>query len=166
MYAIRSYYENVETDSYACLGNYECILANRLSYMYDFRGASMVINAACASSLVAIHDAKRALLLGECDYAFAGGVNLNFHPWKYISFSKSRMLSPDGQCKTFDKDANGYVPGDGIGIILLQRLEDAVRSNNHIYGVIKGSGMNHSGKTLSITAPRVESQRDVSYNFV
>lgn len=149
-----------ETDSYACLGNVESILANRISFTFNLSGSSMAINAACASSLVAVHEARRALLAGECHYAIAGGVNLNLHPWKYISFSKSRMLSPDGQCKTFDKDANGYVPGDGVGVILLQRLEHAVNEGNHIYGVIKGSAVNHCGKSLSITAPRVESQRE------
>ncbi|WP_139487917.1 type I polyketide synthase [Brevibacillus dissolubilis] len=151
----------LETDSYACLGNYESILANRISYTFDLRGASVPINAACASSLVAIHEAKRSLLLGEIDYALAGCCNLNLHPWKYISFSKSRMLSPDGQCKTFDKDANGYVPGDGVGVLLLQRLEDAIRDGNRIYGIVKGTAVNHGGKSQSITAPRVEAQREV-----
>ncbi|MGA1823080.1 MAG: SDR family NAD(P)-dependent oxidoreductase [bacterium] len=152
---------DVIVDSYAGLGNYDCILANRLSYFYGFRGQSEAINAACASSLVALHEAKRSLLLKESDYALSAGVSLNFHPWKYISFSKSRMLSPDGQCKTFDKDANGYVPGEGVGVLLMQRLEDAIREGNHIYGIIKGSAVNHGGKTLSITAPRVQAQRDV-----
>ncbi|MEW5803367.1 MAG: SDR family NAD(P)-dependent oxidoreductase [bacterium] len=152
---------NIITDSYACLGNYECILANRLSYTFGLQGTSISIDAACASSLVALHQAKSSLIVGESEYALAGGVSLDFHPWKYISFSKSRMLSPDGQCKTFDIDANGYVPGEGVGIVLLQRLEDALADGNHIYGVIKGSAVNHGGKTLSITAPRVESQKSV-----
>jgi len=152
---------DVITDSYACLGNYECMLSNRVSYMFDLQGASLSIDAACASSLVAIHEAKRTLILRESDYSLASGVSLNFHPWKYISFSKSRMLSPDGQCKTFDIEANGYVPGEGVGVILLQRLEDAVADGNHIYGIIKGSAISHGGRTSSITAPRVEAQRDV-----
>ncbi|MEW6380987.1 MAG: polyketide synthase [bacterium] len=152
---------DIITDSYACLGNYECILANRISYAFGLQGASMSIDAACASSLVAMHQAKNSLLLRESDYALAGGVSLDFHPWKYISFSKSRTLSPDGQCKTFDREANGYVPGEGVGILLLQRLEDALAEGNRIYGIIKGSAVNHGGKTLSITAPRVESQKDV-----
>ncbi|PEO82731.1 hypothetical protein CN558_22205 [Bacillus wiedmannii] len=150
-----------ETDSYACLGNYESILANRLSYIFGFQGVSSSINAACASSLVAIHQARHSLRVGESDYAFVGGVNLNLHPWKYISFSKSRMLSPEGQCKTFDKDANGYVPGDGVGVLLLQRLEDAIKEGRHIYGVIKGSAVNHGGKNLSITAPSIAAQKKV-----
>ncbi|MFC1668617.1 SDR family NAD(P)-dependent oxidoreductase, partial [Chlamydiota bacterium] len=99
--------------------------------------------------------------VGESDYSVVAGVSLDLHPLKYISFSKSRMLSPEGQCKTFDKDANGYVPGEGVGVLILQRLEDAINDGNHIYGVIRGSAVNHGGQTLSITAPRVESQRDV-----
>ncbi|MGA1867996.1 MAG: thioester reductase domain-containing protein [bacterium] len=151
----------VITDSYACLGNYECVLANRISYIFGLQGASISIDAACASSLVAIHEAKRSLIMGESDYSLTSGVSLNFHPWKYISFSKSRMLSPDGQCKTFDINANGYVPGDGVGVLLLQRLEDALKDGNHIYGIIKGSAISHGGKTLSITAPRVDAQKGV-----
>jgi acyl transferase domain-containing protein/SAM-dependent methyltransferase len=152
---------DVVTDSYAALGNYDCILANRISYTFGFCGASQSIDAACAASMVALHNAKASLLSGDSDYAIAAGVSLNFHPWKYISFSKSRMLSPDGQCKTFDKDANGYVPGEGVGVLLLQPLDDALRARNHIYGIIKGSAVNHGGQALSITAPRVEAQRNV-----
>lgn len=150
-----------DVDSYACLGNYEGMLANRLSYVFGFTGASHSVNAACASSLVALHDAKRALQNGECDYALAGGVNLNLHPWKYIAFSKSRMLSPTGQCNTFDKDADGYVPGEGAGVLLLQPLDKALRDSNHIYGILKGAAVNHGGQAPSMTAPRVDAQRDV-----
>ncbi|MDQ0115571.1 SDR family NAD(P)-dependent oxidoreductase [Paenibacillus harenae] len=153
--------EGVVTDSYASLGSYECMLANRVSYAFNLQGPSLAINAACASSIVAIHEAKRSLLTGESDYAFAGGVSLNLHPWKYISFSKSRMLSPDGQCKTFDKDANGYVPGEGIGMVLMQRLEDALKQGSRIYGIVKGSAVNHVGKGVSVTAPSVKSQQEV-----
>ncbi|MBN2443262.1 MAG: hypothetical protein JXJ04_18015, partial [Spirochaetales bacterium] len=152
---------DIIVDSYAGLGNYDCILANRLSYFFGFTGVSMAVDAACASSLVAIHAARQSLMLGESDYAFAAGVNLTTQPWKYISFSKSRMLSPEGKCRTFDKDANGYVPGEGVGIILLQRLEDAIRENNHIYGLVIGSAVNHGGTTKSITAPAVGAQQDV-----
>ncbi len=152
---------DVVIDSYAALGNYECILANRLSHTFGLQGESISINAACASSLVALHHAKVALQSGDSDYAFVGGVSLDIQPWKYISFSKSRMLSPDGQCKTFDKDANGYVPGEGVAVLLLQPLEKAISTCHHIYGIIKGTAVNHGGQTLSITAPSVEAQRDV-----
>lgn len=148
-------------NSYACLGNFSAILANRISYSFGLRGQSVALDAACAASLVALHQAKQSLLTGESDYAIAGGVNLNLHPWKYVSFSKARMLSPDGQCKTFDKDANGYVPGDGVGVLLLQRLSDALQAGNQVYGLLKGTAVNHNGTPLTITAPRVEAQRDV-----
>ncbi|MGV6936849.1 type I polyketide synthase [Paenibacillus sp. CMM36] len=148
-------------DSYACLGNFESLLSNRISYTFDFQGASQTINAACASSLVAVHEAKQALRLRKCDYALVACVNLNLHPWKYVSFSKSRMLSPDGMCRAFDLHANGYVPGDGVAVLLLQRLDEAVKDQNHIYGIIKGSDVNHSGKSQSITAPRIQAQQDV-----
>lgn len=152
---------SVKINSYACLGNFSTILANRISYSFGLRGQSVALDAACAASLVALHQAKQSLRTGESDYAIAGGVNLNLHPWKYVSFSKARMLSPDGQCKTFDKDANGYVPGDGVGVLLLQRLSDALRDGNQVYGLLKGSAVNHNGTPQSITAPSVTAQRDV-----
>jgi acyl transferase domain-containing protein len=149
------------TDSHACLGNYEGILANRISFQLGLTGESQSIDTACSSSLVALHDAKRSVNTGESEYAFAAGVNIICHPWKYISFSKSRMLSPDGQCKTFDKDANGYVPGEGVGILLLTSIENALKNGHRIHGILKGSAVNHTGKNLSMTAPRMEAQRDV-----
>ena len=148
-------------DRYAALGNYDCILANRISHFFKLRGESVSIGAACASSLVALHRAKNALIQGECDYAIAAGVSLDFHPWKYISFSKARMLSPDGRCRAFDKDANGYVPGEGVTVLLLQRLDDALAAGHRIHGLVKGSAVNHNGPTSGITVPRVEAQRDV-----
>lgn len=153
--------KQAETDSYATTGNYDGMLANKLSYMFNLTGESKTIDTACASSLVAIHDACRVLRSGEADYALVGAASLNISPWKYISFSKCRMLSPDGQCKTFDKDANGYVPGDGVGVLLLQPLSTAIADNNRIYGLIRGSAVNHGGRTMSLTAPSVEAQADV-----
>jgi polyketide synthase PksN len=79
---------------------------------------------------------------------------------RYIGLSKARMISPSGQCNAFSSDADGYVPGDGVGVILLQRLSDAVKDNNHIYGVIKGSAVNHVGKSQSITAPSIDAQKE------
>ncbi len=150
-----------EIDGYACQGGFGGIIANRVSYVLGLRGPSFAIDAGCAGSLVAIHQAVRALRAGECEFAFAGGVSLNLRPWKYISFSKARMLSPDGRCRTFDKDANGYVPGDGCGVVLLQRLADALREGSVIHGVIRGVAVNHGGAASSLTAPRVEAQREV-----
>ncbi len=153
--------DGAPVESHSGLGGYDCLLANRVSHYFGLRGASISIDAACASSLVAVHAGSQALLTGEADYVLAGGVSLNLHPWKYISFSKARMLSPEGRCKTFSQDADGYVPGDGVAMVLLRRLEDAVREGNHIYGVLAGSAVNHVGRRDTITAPSVESQRDV-----
>ncbi|MDX8047239.1 SDR family NAD(P)-dependent oxidoreductase [Gracilibacillus sp. S3-1-1] len=148
-----------DIDSYMNLGTFESVLANRISHIFNFSGASMPVNSACAASLVAVHDAMRSLRLGDSDYSLVGGVNVALDPGRYISYSKARMLSPDGKCKTFDKDANGFVPGEGVGVLLLQRLEDAQSEGNYIYGVLKGSNVNHSGKTASITAPSVAAQK-------
>ncbi|MFP2924707.1 type I polyketide synthase [Pyxidicoccus sp. 3LG] len=156
-----AYAPGVETESHACAGTYACMLANRVSYHLGVSGESLTLDTACSSSLVALHQARRALLLGEADYCLVAGVSLDFSPWKYVSFGKSRMLSPTGQCRTFDKDADGYVPGEGVGVILLQRLEDAERAGNAIHGVIRGSAVNHVGRATSLTAPRVGAQRDV-----
>lgn len=150
-----------DIDSYMNLGTFESVLANRISHIFNFSGASMPVNSACAASLVAVHDAMRSLRLGDSDYALVGGVNVALDPGRYISYSKARMLSPDGKCKTFDKDANGFVPGEGVGVLLLQRLENAQSQGNYIYGVLKGSNVNHSGKTASITAPSVAAQKDL-----
>jgi acyl transferase domain-containing protein len=160
-YLIENAQAKTSTDSFAALGQYDCLLANRISWVFGFTGGSYSVNAACAASLVALHQAKVALQTGESAYAFVAGVNLNINPWKYVAFSKSRMLSPDGQCKAFDKDANGYVPGDGIGVLLLQPLADALRDGNHIYGMLDGSAIGHVGHTASITAPDATAQAKV-----
>ncbi|MDG1891294.1 MAG: SDR family NAD(P)-dependent oxidoreductase, partial [Verrucomicrobiota bacterium] len=152
---------DVEIDSYAALGSYDCILANRISYNLGLSGPSLSVGAACASSSVALHLAKQSLLSGECKYAIAAGVNLNFHPWKNTSFARSHMLSPDGRCKTFDQSANGYVPGEGIAVLLLQPFEDALKAGNAIHGLIAGTAVNHTGFGPMITAPRVEAQAEV-----
>ena len=149
----------LEPDAFSALGNYECILANRISHCFGFSGPSLSINAACASSLVALHLARRALAAGDCEYALVGAANLNLHPWKYISFTQAGMLSPDGRCRTFDAGANGYVPGDGIGVVLLTTLARAKAERHRIHAVVRGSAVNHVGGGRSITAPSVDSQR-------
>lgn len=153
--------EDHQSNNYACLGNYECILANRLSYFFNLTGESQSIDAACASSLVALHNAKCSILRGESKYAIAAGVNVICHPWKYISFSKANMLSPDGQCKTFDANANGYVPGEGVGVLLMTSLKNALDNGHQIYAVLKGSSVHHNGKSRTITSPSVKLQREI-----
>ncbi|MGZ8245099.1 SDR family NAD(P)-dependent oxidoreductase, partial [Methylomagnum sp.] len=148
-------------DGHAGTGSYAAILANRLSHQFGFTGPSHTVDAACASSLAALHQARRALLAGDCDYALVGAVNLNTHPWKYIAFSKARMLSPTGRCRTFDRDADGYVPGEGVAVLLLRPLSLALADGCHIHGLIRSTALGHGGRADSLTAPRVAAQRDV-----
>lgn len=158
------YHQNVTStppDSYACLGNYVGILANRLSNFHGWRGESFALDAACAGSLTALHQARRALLAGECDYALVAGVSLIINPWHYVSFARSRMLSATGECRTFDRDANGYVPGEGVSVMLLCREDDARRDGARVHGRVIGTATGHVGASDSITAPSVAAQRRV-----
>lgn len=150
-----------EVDSFACQGSYENMLANRVSYVFNLSGKSVSINAACASSLIALSDAQHAIESGECDYAIVAGVNLNLHPWKFASFTKAHMLSEHGRCNTFDISADGYVPGDGVGVFLLTSLHRAEKAGYGVYGIVLGSAVGHTGKTNSLTAPSVEAQQSV-----
>lgn len=145
-------------DPYSGTGNALSIAANRISYILDLHGPSLAVDTACSSALVAIHYACQSLRNRECDLALAGGVNAILTPEVTIAFSKARMLSPDGSCKTFDADANGYVRGEGCGVLLFKRLEDAVRDGDEILAVVRGSAVNQDGKTTGITAPSGPSQ--------
>lgn len=127
--------------------------AGRLSYALGFQGPSMAIDTACSSSLVAIHLACQSLRSKECRMAVAGGVNVIIAPEITISFCKTRMLSPTGKCKTFDSRADGYVRGEGCGMIVLKRLSDAVRDKDNILALILGSAVNQDGRSSSLTAP-------------
>lgn len=150
--------QHPEIDVYTSTGSVHCLLPNRVSYYLNLTGPSESIDTACSSSLVALHRAVASLQSGECSFALAGGINALLHPIFYISFSKAGMLSEDGKCKTFDKNADGYVRGEGVGVVLLKRLKDAVRDNDHIYAIIRGSSVNHGGKTNTLTSPSPKSQ--------
>jgi len=154
--------DQVDIDAYSTLGNYSCMMSNRISYMFNLKGNSQTIEAACVSGLVALHQAKNAIQLGECEYAIVGAANMNLNPWKYVSYGKARMLSEEGRCKTFAQDADGFVSGDGAVVFLMQSVESAKRDGNHIYVVVKGSCVNHVGKGISLTAPSVEGQKKVA----
>ncbi|BCJ93984.1 hypothetical protein acsn021_15530 [Anaerocolumna cellulosilytica] len=160
-YGLRTYAVAKDIDSYTNLGNYPCVSANRISFAFGLTGPSLSMEAACAASLVTVNEARRVLLTGECDSILVGSGNFILHHGRYISFSKARMLSKSGQCKTFDKDADGYVPGEGVGVLLLKRLEDAIRDKNHIHAVIKASKAGHIGHHVSITAPKVKEQKNM-----
>ncbi|OUS03283.1 hypothetical protein A9Q81_07835 [Gammaproteobacteria bacterium 42_54_T18] len=135
--------------------------AGRLSYLYDFNGPSLAVDTACSSSLVALHYACQSLRQGECDAALVGGVNMILNPGTSILFSKAKMLSVDGHCKTFDKDANGYVRSEGCAIVMVKRLKDAIKDGDHIHGVIRGTAVNQDGRSQGLTAPNEVSQQKV-----
>ncbi len=148
----------LKSDSVNITGNSFAIGAGRIAYSLNLKGPAIPIDTACSSSLVSIHIASKALLNNEIDMALAGGVSLYLLPESYVGMCEAGMLSPQGQCKTFDDSANGFVPGEGVGTVVLKRLKDAERDNDFIYGVILGSGINQDGKTNGITAPSVNSQ--------
>ncbi|WP_039913727.1 SDR family NAD(P)-dependent oxidoreductase [Cellvibrio mixtus] len=137
------------------------VIANRISHFFDFRGPSFPIDTACSSSLNAIHSGIQALEQGDCDVALAGGVNLILTPSRHIAFSKMGMLSPTGECNTFDDGANGYVRGEGAAFILMKPLQKAIDDGDAIYGVIRGSAINHCGATYTLTYPSAEAQAEV-----
>ncbi|MCU1245945.1 MAG: hypothetical protein JWN02_1855, partial [Acidobacteria bacterium] len=134
------------------------IAAARIAYYLNLKGPAISVDTACSSSLVSIHLACQALLSGETDMALAGGVTLWLTPESHMSMSEAGMLSPSGQCKTFDDDADGIVVGEGVGALVLKRLSDAQADHDTIHGVILGSGINQDGRTNGITAPSVNSQ--------
>ncbi|UCD43737.1 MAG: AMP-binding protein, partial [Chloroflexota bacterium] len=148
-------------DAYAGTGNAHSIAANRLSYSFDLRGPSMAVDTACSSSLVAVHMALQSLRSGESDLAIAGGVNVMLSPELTITFSQARMMAPDGRCKTFDAQANGYVRGEGCGIVVLKRLGDALRDGDNILALLRGSAVNQDGRSNGLTAPNGPSQQAV-----
>jgi acyl transferase domain-containing protein/acyl carrier protein/thioesterase domain-containing protein/NAD(P)-dependent dehydrogenase (short-subunit alcohol dehydrogenase family)/SAM-dependent methyltransferase len=140
------------------IGNVSSILAGRLSYFLNLKGPAVALDTACSSSLVATHLAAQALINGEVDVAVAGGVSLMITPQMHVMTCQTRMLSPEGHCKTFDSSANGFVPGEGVGVVVLKRLKDALANGDRIHAVIRGSGTNQDGRTNGITAPSAQSQ--------
>ncbi len=134
---------------------------NRVSYFLNLHGPSEPIDTACSSSLVAIHHAISSIEEGTCDMALAGGVNTIILPEVYISFDKAGALSKEGKCKTFSNQADGFAHGEGAGILFLKKLKAAEEAGDHIYGVIKGSAINHGGRAASLTTPNPKAQADV-----
>ncbi|MCB2360150.1 SDR family NAD(P)-dependent oxidoreductase [Clostridium estertheticum] len=136
-------------------------VANRVSYLLNLQGPSMPIDTACSSSITAIHEACEHIHRGECEMAIAGGVNLYLHPSSYKQLCGLQMLSTDGKCKSFGKGANGFVPGEGVGAILLKPLSKAIKDKDNIYAVIKGTSINHGGKTNGYTVPNPVAQGEL-----
>ncbi|MCQ4167611.1 SDR family NAD(P)-dependent oxidoreductase, partial [Tahibacter harae] len=147
-----------EPPAQALWGNNVATLPARLSYFLDLQGPAVTINTACSSSLVAIHHAVQGLWLGDVEMAIAGGVTLHMTPTGYTSLSRAGMLSADGRCYTFDDRANGFVPAEAVGAVVLKRLSNAEADGDHVYGVIRGSALNQDGTTNGITAPSGNAQ--------
>ena len=150
-----------QLDGYTAGGSALAFAANRLSYFFDLRGPSVAVDMSCASSLFALHLACRSIRCGDAEMALAGGVNLIVSPDTNIAMSKAGILSPAGRCKTFDADADGFVRGEGAGLVLLKPLSRARHDRDRIYAVIRGTAAIHSGKTEWIMAPSRDAQERV-----
>ena len=146
---------------YDGIGTTLSLASSRLSYLLDLKGPSLAVETACSSSLVAVHLACQSLRSHETNLSIVGGVNLILTPELNIVFSQARMMSPEGRCKTFDADADGYVRGEGCGVVILKRLQDAIADGDNILAVIKGSAVNQDGTSNGITAPNGPSQQAV-----
>ena len=160
-YAKLPYTEDAKRGAYESTANAISILSNRVSYLLDFQGPSVSIDTACSSSLVAIHQAARSVIYEESAIAVAGGVNLILSPDITINFSQSKLMAPDGRCKTFDNSGNGYVRSEGAGIVILKRLDLAERDDDRILAVISGSATNNDGHSNGLTAPNGPAQERV-----
>ena len=136
-------------------------IPNRVSYCFNLTGPSMAVDSACSSSLLAVHQAINSLRSGECTMAVAGGVNLTTHSQKYHQLMSNGFLSETGRCSAFGEDADGYVPGEGVGAVLLKPLSNAFRDGDFIHAVLRGSSANHNGRSSGFTVPTQESQAAV-----
>ena len=149
------------TSPYRESGTSGATAIGRVAFTLGLEGPAMAVNTACSSSLVAMHQAVSALQRGETDLALAGGVNALLAPALTEGLRNGGMLSPDGRCKTFDASANGYVRGEGCGIVVLKRLRDAESDGDRIWGVVRGSGVNHDGASAGLTVPNGPAQERV-----
>ncbi len=148
-------------DAYALTGASTSIVANRVSYFYDFRGPSVAIDTACSATMVAVHNAVRALRGGEADLAVAGGVNMLLAPAITLGFDSIGAVAKDGHIKAFSSDADGMVRSEGAGLVVLKRVADAERDGDRILAVVKGSAVNSDGRSNGIVAPNPDAQADV-----
>ncbi len=148
-------------DAYFATGNSHSVASGRLSYTFGFTGPSLAVDTACSSSLVSVHLACQSLRQQECNLALAAGVNVLLSPQTTMTFSRAKMMAPDGRCKTFDAAANGYVRGEGCGVVVLKRLSDAQKDGDTILAVIRGSAVNQDGPSGGLTVPNGPSQEKV-----
>ena len=157
-YQTRMEQAGVDTEPQTFWGNAASVLVSRIAYFLNLKGPAVAIDTACSSSLTAVHLACQSIRSGESEMALAGGVFVCITPRYYILAGNAGMLSSEGRCKAFDDSADGFVPGEGVAALILKPLDTAVKDGDHIYGVIKGSGLNQDGKTNGITAPSALSQ--------
>ncbi|OBH02063.1 polyketide synthase [Mycobacterium sp. E2699] len=150
-----------EIEAYVAIGTSAAAGAGRISYGLGLQGPAVTVDTACSSSLVAVHQACQALRFGECDLALVGGVNVILSAKTAMTFSHAHMLAPDGRCKTFDAAADGYVRGEGCGVVVVKRLKDAIRDGDRIRAVIRGSAVNQDGASGGLTVPNGVAQQRV-----
>ncbi|MBI1825736.1 MAG: SDR family NAD(P)-dependent oxidoreductase [Planctomycetes bacterium] len=151
-------HERLELDAYTSLGSALCVTANRISYFFDLHGPSLAVDTACSSSLVATHLACQSIWNHEASIALVGGVNVLLQPDGTIGFCQARMLAADGQCKSFDASADGYVRAEGAAVVVLKPLSQALRDEDRIYSLIRGTAVNQDGRTTGITVPSEAAQ--------
>ncbi|CAG7645166.1 SDR family NAD(P)-dependent oxidoreductase [Actinacidiphila bryophytorum] len=152
---------DADVEGHSAVGRIPSLGPNRLSYLLDLRGPSQPVETACSSSLVALHRAVTAIRSGECSAAVAGGVNLLVEPSLHTGLGKSGALSPSGRCRTFSADADGFVRGEGAGMLYLKPLSRAEQDGDHIYGLVRATGENHGGRAQALTAPNPRAQADL-----
>ncbi|WP_394834891.1 phosphopantetheine-binding protein [Pendulispora rubella] len=150
-----------EFDAHTVTGGLSSVLAGRISHVLGLHGPAIALDTACSSSLVALHLACQSLRNGECELALAAGVNLILAPEGMVMLSRLGALAPDGRCKTFDVRANGFARGEGCGVLVLKRLSDAMAADDDILAVIRGSAVNHDGRSAGLAAPNGIAQRAV-----
>lgn len=146
------------------IGSSYANVANRVSYFFDFHGPSIALDTMCSSSLTTIHMACQSIKDGECEVALSGGVNISVHPNKYLLLCQDKFLSTDGRCRSFGEGGSGYVPGEGVGVVVLKKLSQAVKDNDNIYGIIKSSAVNHGGRSNGYSVPDPAMQAMVIQN--
>lgn len=160
-YAILTSMPSHNINQYSNSGTNSCMMANRVSYEFDFRGPSFSVDTACSSSLYAIHMACEALKSGQCTMAVAGGVNLILMTGATVGFCQAGMLAPDGRCKSFDESGDGYSRSEGAGVIVLKKLTEAIKDGDRVYAVIRGGALSNDGRTPGIATPSFDAQVDL-----
>ena len=160
-YARACFADEQSINTYYAIGNSSCFASNRVSHFLDLRGPSISLDTGCSSSLFAVHLACQSLRSGETSLALAGGVNLVLAPLSMVATSQAWLMAADGRCKSFDARADGYVRGEGCGVVVLKRLSDALRDGDPLWGIIRGSAVNQDGRGAGLTLPNPAAQEDV-----